>query len=188
MLVKANEIHKDRSMLKKTLLLLMVGILSNSISLSAEDAPNTSKAVDTPGLENFWLANFGGDSTYLVQLGRIVSVSRHKYLLDANLVVDEVTVDTTGQALARFYFIRPVSEIAPENAVTSAINHPKELLDSTAKKLGVDVQDMVMKKYPETSHAKALEYRLKSESDLKSLCASVTKAWVSGRGCQFTLK
>ena len=41
----------------------------------------------------------------MVALDRIASVSRHKYVLDGALIIDEVTVDTVGQASARFYFI-----------------------------------------------------------------------------------
>jgi hypothetical protein len=47
---------------------------------------------------------------------------------------------------------------------------------------------MVIKKYPDTSHARTIEYRLLSEKDLSALYASVRNAWETGRGRQFSAK
>jgi hypothetical protein len=47
---------------------------------------------------------------------------------------------------------------------------------------------MVMKKYPDTSHAKSIEYRILSEADLGALYASVSNSWETGRGRKFTAK
>ena len=49
----------------------------------------------------------GGE--YSVNLGAITSVSKHSYVLDGTLLVTEATVDTTGTALARFYYIEPIT-------------------------------------------------------------------------------
>ncbi len=115
-------------------------------------------------------------------------MSRHQYQLDGAVIVDEVTVDTTGQALARFYFLKPVSSAVPGNTVAGLANRGRDLVDKAARAKGVDVQDMVMKKYPDTSHAKSLEYRLLAEADLTALYNSVRNAWESGRGRQFSAK
>ena len=55
----------------------------------------------------------GGE--YSVNLGAITSVSKHSYVLDGTLLVTEATVDTTGTALARFYYIEPITKIIKEN-------------------------------------------------------------------------
>ena len=124
----------------------------------------------------------------MVALDRIASVSRHKYVLDGALVVDEVTVDTVGQALARFYFITPITDSAPGASVAGIANRGRELLEKAAEHAGLDVQNMVMKKYPETSHAKSIEYRMLSAADLTALYGSVRSAWETGRGRQFATK
>jgi len=150
---------------------------------AAEDA----KKGDSPGPARFWQADLTGGN-FMVALDKIASVSRHKYVLDGALIIDEVTVDTVGQALARFYFIMPITDAAAANSLTGLANRGRELVDKAAQRAGTDAQNMVVKKYPDTSHAKSIEYRILSEKDLAALYASVRNAWESGRGRQFKAK
>jgi hypothetical protein len=184
-------------MFKKPLLMVLAGLLAFSVPARAQneaadpDAETTpadpKKTGDSPGPQRFWQASVGGGN-YMVALDRITAVSRHKYLLDGAVIVDEVTVDTVGQALARFYFITPVTDAAPGNTVTGLADRGRELIDKAAGRVGTDLQDMVMKKYPDTTHAKSIEYRVLSEADLTSLYSSVKNAWETGRGRQFAVK
>ncbi len=182
-------------MFRKTLLLALAGLLGGMISVEAQPEPPAAdgttpekpKMGESPGPLGFWQATLSGGH-YMVALSRITSVSRHKYVLDGTLIVDEVTVDTDGQALARFYFIVPITDAAPGNAVTGLANRSRELLDQGAEKVGAGVQNMVMKKYPDTTHAKSLEYRVLSEAELTALYGSLRNAWETGRGRQFAAK
>ncbi|MBC7979576.1 MAG: hypothetical protein H7Y36_03325 [Armatimonadetes bacterium] len=140
---------------------------------------------DQEGLPRFWQANLGGGS-YIVALDRISTVSRHKYVLDGTLIVDEVTVDTIGQAIARFYFITPVSSGVPGAAASQVAEKALGLVDSAARTMGSDLQNMVVKKYPLTTHAKTIEYRLLAENQLNGLFESVKTAWQTGKGRVFT--
>jgi hypothetical protein len=140
---------------------------------------------DEEGRKGYWEANLSGGN-YVVALGRISSVSRHKYVLDGALIVDEVTVDTSGQALARFYFITPIAASGQGAAAAQAAERAMELVDGAARRAGTDVQDMVVKKYPLTTHAKTIEYRLLSQAQLNVLFQSVKTAWQTGRGRVYT--
>jgi hypothetical protein len=183
-------------MFRKTFLMTLAMVLAGAVPLHAQNnngatdptaATDSKKTGDSPGPPRFWQASLEGGS-FMVALDRIVSVSRHKYLLDGAVIVDEVTVDTVGQALARFYFISPVTDAAPGNSVAGLANRGRELVEKAAQRVGTDVQNMVVKKYPDTTHAKSIEYRLLSESDLSALYGSVRNAWETGRGRQFTVK
>lgn len=185
-------------MFKKSLLLGLAGILAFSAPARAQTNNGvTDPATDTTtdpkktgesvGPARFWQASMAGGS-YMVAIDRITAISRHKYLLDGAVIVDEVTVDTVGQALARFYFISPVTDAAPGNAVSELANRGRELVEKAASRVGTDAQNMVVKKYPETTHAKSIEYRLLNVSDLNALYSSVRNAWETGRGRQFTVK
>ena len=134
-----------------------------------------------------WQATLPG-GTYLVAVDRITSVSRHKYLLDSTLVVDEVTIDTTGQALARFYYITPVAGTTSAATPGTLIDKGKELLDLAGQRTGLDATNMVIKKYPETTHARTVEYRLPGEQQLTALFNSASQCWQSGKGGQYTQK
>ena len=50
------------------------------------------------------------------------------------------------------------------------------------------MQKMVIKKYPETTHAKCLEYRLENAAELDALYKSLRDSWESGRGRKFAVK
>ncbi len=183
--------------MKKILLLTFTAFLGLSATLPAQNQPQPDpKATDTkeedgkksgesPGPNRFWQASVNGGN-YMVALDRIVSVSRQKYLLDGAVVVDEVTVDTVGQALARFYFLSPVTDEAPGNTVSGIANRGKELVEKAGQRAGANIQNMVVKKYPETTHAKELEYRVLTLAQLSSLYSSVNSAWESGRGRKFS--
>ncbi|MEY5019533.1 MAG: hypothetical protein RLZ22_621 [Verrucomicrobiota bacterium] len=156
-----------------------------------ETQGDPQKPNDSAKANRFWQATLGGGH-YMVALDRISSVSRHKYVLDGSLIVDEVTVDALGQSLARFYFIMPISDEMKGSgtaaAVSSAVDRGREMINKSAGKVGTDLHQMVVKKFPETTHARTVEYRLMSEPELTALYDSVRTAWESNRGRKFTAK
>ncbi|MEO8613951.1 MAG: hypothetical protein ABI600_02330 [Luteolibacter sp.] len=177
-------------MCKKPLLALLSSFLIFSVMLHAQDQTGTDATPtaikgDSAGPNRFWQATLAGGH-YMIALDRITSISRHKYVLDGSLIVDEVTIDSVGQALARFYFIRPITDAMDSNVATQLADQGKELIDKVAKRGGTEVQNMVVKKYPETTHAKSIEYRLLTEGELGSLYDSVRNSWESGKGRKFS--
>ena len=183
------------SMMKTPLLTFLFVVALNAPVFSQNDGevnpnpegePNTNNAAaDEPGLPRFWEAKLGGGE-FVVALDRISSVSRHRYVLDGALIVDEVTIDTVGQSLARFYYITPITSGVPGAAVSQVGERALGLLDSAARTAGSDLQNMVVKKYPLTTHAKSIEYRLLSEAQLNTLYESAKTAWQTGKGRVFT--
>ena len=132
-------------------------------------------------IKGFWQARLAGGE-YAVAIERITSVSRHSYVLDGALLVDEVTIDTTGQALARFYFLSPTA--AKNNG--TVVEQGKGFLDAAGQATGVEEDHQVIKKYPDTTHAKAIEYRISAQAELAKLFSSAKQAWQSGKGGQYT--
>ena len=181
------------AMFKKAVLALTVVFLGALTSLHAQNTPTTdpNNPSDTPQKNRFWQANVGGGE-YLVALDRISAISRHKYVLDGAVIVDEVTVDALGQALVRFYFITPISDAMGGSgtgaAVSGIVDRGREIVDRGAATAGTDIHNMVVKKFPETTHAKEIEFRVLSESELTGLYSSVRTAWETGRGRKFMIK
>lgn len=168
---------------------LMVAFFATAVPASAQDDDFTddpqAQAGDSTGPRRFWQATLPGGH-YMVALDRISSISRHKYILDGAMVVDEVTIDAVGQSLARFYVVSPISAAAPGNAAASMIERSRELVEQSGQRVGADLSSMVVKKYPDTSHARTVEYRIIDDAQLTSLYTSIRGAWESGRGRQFT--
>lgn len=182
-------------MFSKTLLPLAVISLWSAPMIhaqnQAENPAQSQKTEDSPQSNRFWQATLPGGH-YMVALDRISSVSRHQYVLDGALIVDEVTIDALGQALARFYFISPITDAASGSGVGAAAarvaGRGSELLDKAARTAGTGVHEMVVKKFPETTHARTIEYRLLSAGELTSLHNSIRTAWENGRGRKFAVK
>jgi hypothetical protein len=193
-LAKCPGICHFAGMLKKILLPMLMILLAIACPLHGQNTPEegeNKKAEDSPQSNRFWQASLPGGH-YMVALDRISSVSRHQYVLDGSLLVHEVTVDALGQALARFYFIQPISDAAKGSstgeAVAGLVDRGRELVDKAAGTAGVDIHQMVVKKFPETTHSKTIEYRLLSVEELGALHNSVRAAWENGRGRKFTVK
>lgn len=180
-------------MFKKLLLALTVVFLGIPATIHAQTTPPTGEQnpADTPQKNRFWQANVGGGE-YMVAIDRISAISRHKYVLDGAVIVDEVTVDALGQSLVRFYFISPISDAvtgsAAGNAASRLAERGREVMEHGAETAGTEVHQMVVKKFPETTHAREIEFRVQSAEELTGLYNSVRVAWESGRGRKFTVK
>ena len=158
---------------------------ASTTTTPAAAAQNTA---ETDGNHRFWVANLPGGQ-YMVALDHLTAISRHSYAIpEAGLIVDEVTVDTNGQGLARFYFSSPITEGVNNNAVANVTARAKELIDYAGQRAGTDLHKMVIKKYPETTHARSIEYRLLSADELGALYSSVSSAWQTGRGRVFSIR
>jgi len=97
------------AMSSKILLPCFAVLLWSASMIQAQNPTQPQNTEDSPRANRFWQATLPGGH-YMVALDRISSVSRHRYLLDGALIVDEVTIDSLGQALARFYHISPVTD------------------------------------------------------------------------------
>lgn len=170
-------------------LLLPLLLLTSPLAL-AQNQPGTNRtSEDTEQPNRFWQARMSGGH-YMVSIDRISSISRHEYVLNGNALVDEVTVDTIGQSLARFYFIRPLTDTMTGSntgaAAARIAGRAQELVDRGAAVAGTNAHEKVIKTYPDTTHARTIEYRVHSAEALSALYNSVRTAWERGKGRQFT--
>lgn len=150
------------------------------------DSASNGNTSESTGPRRFWQASLPGGS-YVVALDRITSVSKHSYIIDGNLSVTEVVIDTNGNSLARFYYIEPVG--SDSSNVGAAVKlRGQELLEKAGQRTGIDVNSAVAKQYPTTTHAKTVEYRVSDLRDLDQLFNSVRNAWFKGTGRKFSIK
>jgi hypothetical protein len=154
----------------------------NSTPNSDEDKPYR----DDLDHNGFWSATLPGGS-YLVALSKITSISQHEYLLDGNLIITEVTIDTIGATTLRIYQITPAAQYGTLATPRKVIERGKDLLDRAGQRTGVDIQNMVHKQYPTTTHSKTIEYRVNDLGTLGALHNSARTAWTSGKGRKFTV-
>ncbi len=125
---------------------------------------------------HLWVAQTPGGE-YAVNLSAITSVSVHEYVVDGIAKVVELTVDTTGSTVARFYALQPVAA-APGgvgqglvDTVANRINDLRQRLDSAG------ITNAVVKNYPTTTHAHTVEYRLTTRESVEKLYEHLLKAW-----------
>ncbi|MGC6460055.1 MAG: hypothetical protein ACON4R_17015 [Akkermansiaceae bacterium] len=134
-----------------------------------------------------WQCSLPGGE-YAVGLSAITSVSKHSYVLDGTLLVTEVTVDTTGTALARFYYIEPITKDTAFNALDRIQKRAEQLRQRGQQRSGTKADEMAQKSYPTTTHARTIEFRIMNEVELNALYSSVYQAWISGKGRTFRIQ
>ena len=122
----------------------------------------------------FWEANLSGGS-YMVALDRISAISKHSYIVNKSLVVNEVNIQINGAGLVRFYTFTAVGE------------RGKSIIEQGGNRAGVDTNAVVEKEYPLTTHSQTIEYRLFDNADLDQLYGSIKRSWEEGRGRKFTI-
>lgn len=159
----------------------------NNNAEQSEGDDKENKPEESDGPRRFWQASLPGGH-YMVAIDRIASISMHQYVLDANLLVDEVVVDTNGRGLARFYYVTSVAEASGSAAAGRVVAKGRELLDRAGQRAGTDVHELAQKNYPTTSHAGMIEYRILDRRDLEELYKSLKNAWETGKGRKLTVK
>ncbi len=157
---------------------------NNADTENAEPPENTS---DEENKKRRWHAHLPGGS-YHVGLGAITAISKHSYVLDGTLLVSEVTVDTTGASLARFYYIEPITSDTKFNVVQRLQEGLGKVQAKTSEYSGTNVDELAQKTYPHTTHAKTIEFRILSEQELGALFNSLYRAWDSGKGRTFRIR
>lgn len=181
--------------LKHTFLLILASITchTSSAQTSSETESETESGavilgiVDEENRFRRWNATIAGGQ-YSVALSSITSLSKTSYVLDGGLLVTEVTIDTTGSAFARFYYIEPITKDTNFDTLTRAQNRLEELRKQTRKRTGIKVDEMVQKSYPSTTHARTIEFRILDEAQLNALYTSVNQAWTSNKGRNFSIQ
>jgi len=152
-----------------------------------EKEDEKSTAEEGEGPKRFWQATLPGGN-YMVAIDHISSISIHEYVLDAQLLVNEVVVDTNGRALARFYHVAPVAESAGTATTTRVLERGRQLVDQAGQRAGTDIHNLAQKNYPTTSHSGMIEYRILNLSDLKALYKNLQSAWETGKGKTITIR
>ena len=91
--------------------------------------------------------------------------------------VTELNIDTTGNALTRFYYIEPLTPQTPLASVQTAMQHAQETAEQAASHLGQEPPwKKVVKSYPTTTHAHTIEYRVDSKDQLQKIFQSADTA------------
>ena len=165
----------------------LLGLLGVSVSLAQNTATNPQVS---PSRMALWNCRFSDGNHYSVALGAIDSVSQHEYLLDGTLRVVEVTVATRGSTQARFYVLEKPSANAgglPGQSLADGMGRVADEIAARAPGGVKNVTNSVVKKFPETSHAKVIEYRIADRETLGKLFEHLLKRW-QGRSADETFE
>ncbi len=167
------------------LVLLLFAFLSVSPCVFSQNDNNQNNSSSEQIPSRFWKATLPGGE-YMVALNSISSIAKHTYIVDGAARVFEVTVADRSSAIARFYFIEPVTDSSPINAGQVVLDRLKSVTKEASERLGAgDVWDQVIKNYPSSTHAKTVEFRLSVKSNIDSIYSSIARAWERGRGENF---
>ncbi len=178
--------------MKTALALAALFALATPIAFAQGATPGASPSAPTVAADpiptKFWKASLPGGE-YMVALGRISSIAKHTYVVDGAARVHEVTVADVSSAIARFYYLEPVTDKSPLAAGQVVLDRLRTAAEEATARAGQqDAWSQVVKNYPATTHAKTLEFRLQYKDNLDSLYSSVSRAWERGNGERFSVK
>lgn len=162
----------------------MAALAMSGALVCAQDKPK--EGTDTEATSVFWTGNFAGGQV-IIPVDKIASVAQQKYVLDAQFIVHEVSIDTLGNSLTRIYYIEPIAEAASGVSAfgTAVKERAKELAGEVQGRTGtsdLDPETAVTKNYPLTTHSHTVEYRVSSIEELRTVYRSVSTAFQRGRG------
>lgn len=165
-------------------LLLLFATIGLATAQTASPTPDTTP---TP-LQGYWRAVLPG-GIFRVHLDRIQSVSTHEYTIEPLTRVTELTIDTGGAVVTRFYYLEVATPQIPLGIGQSAMDLVKSKTEEVANKIAGDAAlwKKVTKIYPATTHAHTVEYRISTKDGVLTLMSSVEKAWSSGKGEEITV-
>ncbi len=118
-------------------------------------------------------------STLVVKLSEITSVSTHVFLLDGKTPIHELVIDTKGNNTIRLYArydntTGTNAEALLERVKARAINRS-------------GTPTTVAKNFPDTTHARTIEYGLDNSDQIEYLLQVISRAWVNNRGVKVKL-
>ncbi|MEM6820452.1 MAG: hypothetical protein AAF558_00735 [Verrucomicrobiota bacterium] len=148
--------------------LVVLGFLLPHLEAQTEQSRLRIYEVETP------------DGSYRVDVSKITSISLHRYYVDGVLAIDELTVDTTGKTVARFYFADRNRDVrTPRGIGQSLVDQAQDKLDQVKEKVSVtgQIESAVVKSYPTTTHAHTVEYRVPSKDQLQDLYDKMSNSW-----------
>ncbi|MEO7932662.1 MAG: hypothetical protein ABIT76_05840 [Chthoniobacterales bacterium] len=161
-------------------------VLLAMIGLASAQTPSPSP--ETLPRQGFWRAVLPG-GVFRVRLDRIQSVSTHEYTIEPLTRVTELTIDTGGAVVTRFYYLEILTPQTPMGLGQSAVDLVKEKAEEAANTVSGDagIWKKVTKIYPSTTHAHTVEYRVESKDDIRKLMSSAEKAWSTNHGEEIKL-
>jgi len=150
---------------------------------SFAQTPAPSPTPEATPLQGSWRAVLPG-GVYRVRLDRIQSVSTHEYTIEPLTRVTELTIETGGAVVTRFYYLEILTPQVPLGVGQSAMDLVKAKTEEAANKIAGDaaVWKKVSKIYPATTHAHTVEYRVPTKADIQRLMDSAEKAWSTNQG------
>jgi hypothetical protein len=137
---------------------------------------------DATGASFQWRAELP-TGTYIVALGSIKNISVHEYLVNGLGRVTEMTIDSGGSTTARFYAVEPPNVQTPSGLGQSVADRAREVAGEIRKRADPSgATNVVVKDYPNTTHAHTVEYLLADAATVNKLFKNLDQAWARGRG------
>ncbi|MDF1657694.1 MAG: hypothetical protein P1U58_08775 [Verrucomicrobiales bacterium] len=143
-------------------------------------------AADEDGLQQgnigFWEV-VTSNGRFIARLDKIASASQHEYFIDGAVKVYEVTVETDGGQTGRFYYIESAAESSSLSTGSATLNRLKDVANKVSDKAGTgDIETIVTKHYPDTTHAKTSEYRVKTKAAIDQIYEHIRRVWAEEKG------
>ncbi len=116
------------------------------------------------------------EDSVVIQANLISAIAMHRYKLDGENLITQVTIDTLGNNTIRFYYIHPAQSI-------DATSDPKAILSAAQQRINrqttkqKDDSEVPAVKFPEGNYAHSIEFQVDSPEVLRSFYNTALSVW-----------
>ncbi len=160
-------------MIKKLLTLATFIVLASAPVIGDEDPLASSKT-------RLLVINVDGNDKVTLLASSVVSIARHRFLLNGSIPVDEVTIDTLGNNTVRFYCVESSEEppsISPSSPATIPQQIGRKISSAVSKKVINGQQMLPSVQFPNGVYAHTIEYQVSNSSVLDKLYTGALAVW-----------
>ncbi|MEM6279589.1 MAG: hypothetical protein AAF733_08930 [Verrucomicrobiota bacterium] len=166
----------------KSLILPLVFLLITPAFSQQQGQTQTEGDGLEQGIKGFWEV-VTSNGRFMARLDQIASVSQHEYFIDGAVRVYEVTVETDGGQTGRFYYLESPNEGSSITTGSATIERLKSVANRVSEKAGTgDIETIVTKHYPDTTHAKTSEYRVQNKQTIGQIYDHLRRVWAQEKG------
>lgn len=121
-----------------------------------------------------------GKDKVVLSISSIVSIAKHRFMLNGALPVSEVTIDTVGNNSLRFYYVNNQQD-SPTAPPTDVRSGARQAAQQAAAEINGEVStgksNLPSVQYPDGVYAHTIEYQVSSSGALDTLFTSALAAW-----------
>ncbi len=170
----------------KVVISVMLGLMGLQVGMGEETAlGNKEKETVSSPASRVLVIQLDAQNEIVLSASSITSISKHSFLLNGTMLINEVTIDTIGNNSVRFYYVQEddgkkiLMTKTPQEAVQQAAGRINKEIRTGGKGKKSDEAVVPSLKFPEGVYAHTIEFQVDDPAVLQKLYRESNAVWES---------